>query len=1303
MGTAFEIIQIEIRIAFKIEKGKKIDFDSDSDFDSQEKPLNPTSAQARIDDLSRACPEVDKAFLEEHASRLTEEYFRRFSERELAEHARALFRLSPERPSKIIAVEQRDGAVSVTVLAFDYLAVFSLITGILAGLGFHILSGEVFTYERAERTRTPPKRGVPPDDTAPVQRRIVDHFTGTLDTHLSFRAWQELLQERILGIVRLLEAGDEPNRREARRRVSEMVGSRLSRVQEDTPPVLYPVQISVAQPGEVTRLRIVSQDTPAFLHALSQALSLNRVSIERVKIRTISGRVEDTLDLVDISGRPITDEDSLDRVKLSVLLTKQFTYFLPNAPDPLAALDRFEVLLDEILHLPLEGRWQDMLGDSHALRDLARLLGASDFLWEEFVRLQYESLLPMLRSRVRGTRFSEPAENLEQRLTEAIEEAPDSEAKARALNAFKDREIFRIDLDHILNPEVDFRGLSERLTRLAEAVLRAAAGIAFERLTRRYGRPLSVAGMETGFSLLGLGKLGGAALGYASDIEILLVYADNGKTSGGPPITNADFFSRLAREIARLIEAKQEGIFRVDLRLRPYGSAGPLGCSLESFCRYYAPGGPAHAMERLALVRMRAVAGDAELGARLERLRNEMIYAPSHIDLEQLHDVREKQFLDRAHQDGMNAKFSPGGLVDLEYGVQALQVMHGRSHPGLMTPLLHEALDVLVDARVLSPSEVDGLRAAYDFLRQLINGMRMLRGSARDLLLPGVRSDEYAHLARRMGYRRKGGLTAAQRLRLDVETHTAGVRAFVERHFGRSALPGPATCTVADLVLSEGISPETQRRMLSDAGFLEPDRAYVNLKTLAGKGFCRETFTRLSVLAFDMLLHCSDPDRALNNWERYTRVLPSPEAHYQNALAQPMRLEILLTLFSSSQFLADTLVRHPGFLDWVLLPEVLHGKRARTDIEAELRKETSGDHGVWLNRLRRQRRREILRIGARDICLKIPTQKVLEELSAVAEAFVQAALERIWLRLEGQGRLPVAHDDVRERFCILALGKLGGRELNYSSDIDLLGMAESGDPSGSSMVREAATRAMEGVRKDLSRHTEEGYAFRVDLRLRPFGRAGDLVPSYGALLDYYRQKASLWEIQAALKIRPVAGNLRLGYRFLEDLREVLLSPRSRKEVLASVARLRAEAVEQSGRRLGEGLDVKNGKGGIRDVEFTVQALQLIYAPRFPSLLEGNTLAALGALEEQGILSSRQAAELKEDYLYLRRVEHALQLLEDRQIHVVPNAPGPLLALGRQLHFGQETEAARFGETLRERLERVRKTTSGLLGGEVLPA
>lgn len=1258
--------------------------------------MKPTSAQAHIDHLIRDCPELDEAFLQEHAEQLTEEYFRRFSRGELAEHARALFGLSAEHPAETIAAQQRDGTVSVTVLAFDSLSVFSLITGILAGIGFHTLSGEVFTYQRTEpsRARSDPGRS---GDLPLTRRRIVDHFTGTLDTHLSFRAWKELFQERILAVARLLEAGDEGSRREARQRVVEMVGDRLSRLQKGTLPVLYPVEISVEHPGEVTRLRIVSQDTPAFLHALSQALSLNRVSIERVKIRTVAGRVEDTLDLVDALGRPITDKDSLDRVQLSVLLTKQFTYFLPNAPDPLRALHRFEVLLDEILHRPLEGHWQDMLADPHTLRDLARLLGASDFLWEDVVRLQYESLLPMLRSRVGGRRLSEPADTLEQRLREAVGQGHDTDSRARALNAFKDREIFRIDLDHILDPEVDFRGLSERLTRLAEAVLRAAAGIAFDRLAQRYGRPLSVAGMETHFALLGLGKLGGEALGYASDIEILLVYADSGKTSGPDPITNADFFARLAREIPRLIEAKQEGIFRVDLRLRPYGSAGPLGCSLESFCRYYAPDGPAHAVERLALVRMRAVAGDKDLGARIERLRDEMIYGPRTIDLEQLHDVREKQFLDKALQGGVNAKFSPGGLVDLEYSVQILQVMHGRSHPALMTPLLHRALDALADARVLSPAEVEGLQAAYDFLRRLINGMRMLRGSARDLLLPDVRSDEYAHLARRMGYRRRTGLTAAQRLRLDVETHMAGVRAFVERRFGRSALPGPAKGTVADLVLSEGVSPEERTRILSDAGFLQPERAYVNLKTLAGKGFCRETFTRLSVLAFDMLLTCPDPDRGLNNWERYTRVLPSPEVHYQNALAQPMRLEVLLSLFSTSQFLADTLVRHPGFLDWVMQPDILHGRRARADIEAELLKDPSRDAGVWMNRLRRHRRREVLRIGTRDICMRVPTQEIVEELSTVAEAFVQATLDRTWDRLEGQGRLPEVAETMRERFCILALGKLGGRELNYSSDIDLLGMVETGDSSRTSALKEAAARAMEGVRNDLSRHTVEGYAFRVDLRLRPFGTAGDLVSSWDGLLDYYRHKASLWEIQAALKMRPVAGNLRLGYRFQEELQEVLLAPRSREEVLRSVCRLRSEAVEQSRRRHGDALDVKNGRGGIRDVEFAVQALQLMHAPESPSLIEGNTLAALGALEEQGVLPSRQAAELREDYLFLRRVEHALQLLEDRQTHVVPDAPEALVALGKRLHSGEE--AARFGEILRERLERVRRTTSVWLGGD----
>jgi glutamate-ammonia-ligase adenylyltransferase len=237
---------------------------------------------------------------------------------------------------------------------------------------------------------------------------------------------------------------------------------------------------------------------------------------------------------------------------------------------------------------------------------------------------------------------------------------------------------------------------------------------------------------------------------------------------------------------------------------------------------------------------------------------------------------------------------------------------------------------------------------------------------------------------------------------------------------------------------------------------------------------------------------------------------------------------------------------------------------------------------------------------------------------------------------------------------------------------------------------------MEGVRADLMNHTEEGYAYRVDLRLRPFGRSGELVPTAQGLLDYYRGGASLWEIQAALKARPVAGNLRLGHRVMEALHGVLLAPRSPGEIVRSVKALRAEAERVHAGSSG-GLDVKNGAGGIRDVEFLVQALQLIHAPDAPHLLEGNTLRALGGLEERRVISGEQAETLRRDYRFLRRVEHALQLLEDRQTHALPSDPDALGALaGRVARAGREAADA-FREELETCMARVRRGAEALLG------
>jgi len=1243
-----------------------------------------------LETFQKACPEVDEGLIREHLSRLGERYFSRFSEPELFRHLRGLAALSREEPVQVLMDIRRDGHIDCTVLAFDYPWEFSLITGTLAAMGLDIQSGDVFTYARSGEQEGPgglAREGLEGRQRGELlkRRRIIDHFTGTRDSAMPLPQWVGECVRRLKEITGLLEQGDERSVGMAKHQVSEMVALRLGRMSFASGEVLYPVHLEIDnKTSDWTRLKIISEDTPFFLYALSNALSLHGVQIEHVRIRTIRGRVEDEIDLVDLEGRSITDPETLDRVKLSVLLTKQFTYFLGSAPAPYDALSRFEHLVGDILRLPGQGQWLDLLTNPHTLKDLARLLGTSDFLWEDFIRGQYENLLPMLGPEVAGRSLGERMASLRERMAEALDGAASPGEKLDRLNQWKDNEIYLIDLDHILNPATDFRTLARNLTLLAEAVLDSASRIVYGLLAEKYGRPRTVAGLEAKYAIMGMGKLGGAALGYASDIELLFVYSDSGNTDGPRVIKNDEFFSYLARDTAQAIRTKREGIFQVDLRLRPHGNAGPLACSLDRFFRYYGHGGDAHSYERLALVRLRAIAGDPGLGARLERIRDEILYASESINVEDLHALREKQFREKTRGEALNAKFSPGGLVDLEYGVQILQVIYGREVPQLRTPRIHEALQVLGDAGVLAPEETDRLIHAYDFLRKLINSMRMLRGNAKDLFLPQVDSHEYAHLARRMGYEGKGPLDPAHQLHIDFETQTAAVRRFAERHFGRESLPGPAMGSVADLVLSDQVPEDLRERVLSAAGFTHSERAMVNLRRMAGTGPRRETFAKLALLAWDALKRVPDPDMALNNWERYTHAFGSPEFHFNLLLSQPMRLEILLTVFSGSQFLADTLVRNPGFLDWVVIPEILHKLRRREDVEKELRKMARAreDHENWRNRLRRLRRREILRIGIRDMYLGVSTRDVMLELSTLAEACIGVTMERVLESLQEEVG-PSADQDLGGRFCIMALGKLGGNELNYSSDIDLMGLRKDTGPSRKGLF----SRAMEQIRSDLSDHTAEGYAYRVDLRLRPFGRAGELIPSDTGLMEYYRHSASLWEIQAALKMRPVAGNVRMGYDFLEQLRPLLLKPRSPREVVKTIEKMRQASVQNLSTGPASTPDLKSGIGGLRDVEFLVQGLQLIHGPKNPEILGGNTLGALDKLLEAGILPHETVTQLKEDYIFLRRTEHYLQILEDRQIHALPRDPAERHALAKRM-MGAQTDAAHFMDVLDQCLARI---------------
>ena len=1278
-------------------------------------------------------------------------YFLLFSMEKLRENAKLLASLSVEKPYHCVIEERGDGQIELAIITFDMDSLFSLAAGVLSAGGFDIQSGDIFTYRsragRPDGLADGPAEGRTGGPSAgkgmvygrrsagkrPGQgqyrrqrtadgvddlRKVVDVFRGTfkdLDETGVFSAAASIEElRRVLDeVFSLLFTGWPPDIKSSRRaapkssldrakeKTAEELARRLVTRRENLSiPKMFPMDLEVRGTEEGnTILHVRSQDTPFFLYAFGTVLSVHGISIEHVEIKTTQHAIEDTFHVRAGHGGPVTDSELLNSLKLSVLFTKQFTYFLWNAPDPYRALLRFETLLKELRTASDRGASvTSLIADEDVLKRLSRLLGASDFIWEDFIRLQYENIIPLLTGSNVSRELDVDTVEMRGDLKTKMAAADGFEEKKRVLNEFKDWFTYLSDLRHIIDPEPDLSRFNTRLTEIAEIVVRGAFEIAWDHLLETYGTPRTVANLPVVYAVSALGKFGGKALGYASDIELLVIYRDAGETDGPRRISSAEFFSALVRTASLVIESKQEGIYRVDLRLRPHGSRGPLAVHLSRFLSYYRH--EASSLEKLALVRLRAVAGDADFGAQVERLRDAVLYESGSIDVDELVRLRRIQAEKYTAGDSPNVKYGPGGLVDLEYCVQTLQVMDGRKVRELRTPYMQDLFKMLSELGTLDHETSFVLETAYLFLRRLLNALRMLRGNALDLCLPPRGSSEFFHLARRMGYREKKGVPGEEQLWIDFQKNTAMVRTFVEHQLGSQAviLRGPGT--IADLLLADQVEQEQVEDLFSHGGFSDSSKAFANFSALSMGWKDRTRFIELALFAWDYLQQSPDPDMALNNWERFSSAHPDPGVHFNEVYRQPKRLEILLRICAASQYLADLLMRNPEFFSIVTDPDMIQVPMSYGEFYHELSEirhtAAPDDSELWRRELRVFRHKYILRIGSRDICYGAPLEEIVAELSALAEAVVQAALD-FRLRAENpqDARGPGVHF-LDKDICILAFGKLGGKELNYSSDIDLVVLFQPGGDEGAESERKRLRRIVQQLRSDIADVTENGRVYRVDFRLRPYGRSGDLVFTSRQMEDYYDKAAALWEFQALLKARPVAGNRVLGNTLLRRLYRRSFVRMEPAEIIESV---RAARRKDSGP--GEtmaGINIKEAAGGLRDIEFLVQALQLIYAGDEKDLICGHTLDAVNRLRSYGHLDETAAAVLGKNYHFLRRVEHFLQLLEDLQEHTLPVDPAALERLSGRMRWTRICPGG-FETRLKEIMFEVRNLFNSILAEE----
>jgi len=708
-------------------------------------------------------------------------YSETFTDEEIARHEELLNRLSAENLVEIDAVQLEPGRWKLTIGGYNHIGELSLMCGLLFVYGYNIVDGNVFTAEHVGGKKTSRKRpaakistekskGGPGKNAADLDatRKFVNVFTVTPPLEIVIPEVWKRYHDDLVELVRLLREGQIA---EAHGRLAKRVAGAL-RVTDSEPTALLPVTVDIdnESAARATTLHIQADDTIGFLYELTNALAIAGIDIERVQVRSIGNRVADTLVVTDSHGEKITDEHRLRELRAAIVLIKHFTHLLPHSPNPEAALKHFREFLEQLFQ---KSAWIEDLSSLErpdVLQALARLLGVSSFLWEDFLRLQHDNLFPVVKD-IEALKHPHSKQQLAEELDAQLRKTDDFDEQRKRLNDFKDREMFRIDMRHILGHTGEFGQFAEELTDLAEVVINAAYQLCDERLRRRYGTPRVGEDRPCPLCVAVLGKCGGRELGFASDVELMFIYEDNGKTTGAETITTAEYFQKLVECFTHTIRTRQEGIFQVDLRLRPYGRAGSLAVSLHAFGTYFGPEGAAWPYERQALVKLRPVAGDDDFGSRVVQLRDELVYTGEAFDVVAMRAMREKQIRQLVKAGTFNAKLSPGGLVDCEYLVQGLQMIHGREHRSLRTRSTRKAILALHETGILTAEQSERLMQAYVFLRRLIDALRMVRGNARDLTVPPVHGEEFQFLARRLGY----GYDV-NRLQQDIDRHTQTVR-----------------------------------------------------------------------------------------------------------------------------------------------------------------------------------------------------------------------------------------------------------------------------------------------------------------------------------------------------------------------------------------------------------------------------------------------------------------------------------------------------------------------------------------------
>jgi len=885
-----------------------------------------------------------------------------------------------------------------------------------------------------------------------------------------------------------------------------------------------------------------------------------------------------------------------------------------------------------------------------SLLPLVRVCAASKFL------AQLVAARPRLVDLIGQVRFTEAPTPLR------TSSCADAVTLARRLRRHKQAEVLRIALRDLLGASVP--DVTRDLSRLAARAFQAAVDFHYRRLCALHGPPAGRGPSgPSGFCVLGMGKLGGEELNFSSDADVLYVYEKDGRTGGPNPIDHFAFYARLAEAVTASVgsvNATPEGgfVFRVDLDLRPEGRSGPIVNAIRGLELYYEAQGAA--WERFALLKARPIAGDLATGEEaLDRL-TPFVFR-KYFDLKAIDEMRQlkaRAEKEAARAPGVDLKLGRGGIREIEFFVQALQLLHGGRDANLRVRGTLKALERLLYAGLISSRDRDELGEAYVALRRLEHRVQMV--AERQTHSMPEDPQERERLARRAGY------PDAEVMERELKDHRARVELRFKDLLRVASGAGPAEDPRAAAAADPEASNEQRAAALAELGFDQPDASAEELARLARKrGTPFHDADPLGPALVLELAAAPDPDQALRHLADLFGRLANPRATSELLGQSPRTTRLLLSLFGSSDYLSRQLLRHPELIDQLVLRGAAALVRERSDLREELSARLAsvgeGDIEGALTELRRFRNEEVLRIGLHDVAGALAVEQVSRQLSDLADVCVEACFALASAEIEKR------YGKRDATLVVMALGKLGGRELGYHSDLDLLFVYSSAGEHGAN--HEYFARIAQKLISHLTLPLREGFLYRIDTRLRPSGSSGPLVVSFDALATYHAREARLWERQALLRARPVAGDVALFTRAFEQVLEPsLYRPIDRdaaaKELLAMRDRIEREIADESPGRYNS----KLGRGGLVDVEFAVQFLQLAHGATDPLVRSASTPQALSLLFKRGHLSPHDHAPLLRGYRFLRRLESRLRIVRDRSVDRLPESGIELLRLARRMGY-----------------------------------